>query len=320
MAFYAIPVTASKVSGSHSNFPALVEPSSITGLGSLTLAEAQSARFYSDVAKTTELAREVVAADEIWVKVTSMTTTTTIYVDIDGVSSDYAVTDTYGRNAVWSDYLAVWHMDSSTDATGNGRTLTANGGVTIGGGTGQAGGATDFDATNDYLTFTAINFPTNDTWSITYWANQDTDDKMAWGDDGNNNSFIWHRNSNTEYHFKDANNQVSKWLSVTYPSGWGQFCIKFNGDNQIVGNIDGVDLGAPDSDVSTSDFDLDAIGIGHTGTYYWGGLLDEIRVRESYLSDDWNLTEYNCIIDNGAFWGTAYDAGANYVPKITTAY
>ena len=126
-----IPVTAAKVAGAESNYPALVQPSLMTGWGSLTLAEAQSLRFYSDEDLTTELAREVVSADEIHVKIASLTTLTIIYCSYDGVTADYATTATYGAEAVWADYLAVWHMQGSNasaakklDSSGNGYDLT----------------------------------------------------------------------------------------------------------------------------------------------------------------------------------------------------
>jgi uncharacterized membrane protein len=43
-----------------------------------------------------------------------------IYVDWDGVRSDYAVSATYGRNAVWVDLALVNHFETATtDSSGN---------------------------------------------------------------------------------------------------------------------------------------------------------------------------------------------------------
>jgi hypothetical protein len=88
---------------------------------------------------TTELAREVVSCatstetGELHVKYSgtlSSTVDTVIQIHADGTSSEPAVTATYGRNAVWSDYWAVFHMEGSVgstgkklDSTGNGRNL-----------------------------------------------------------------------------------------------------------------------------------------------------------------------------------------------------
>jgi hypothetical protein len=38
---------------------------------------------------------------ELWCKVGSMTSSTQVWITVDGTSADYAVTATYGRNAVW---------------------------------------------------------------------------------------------------------------------------------------------------------------------------------------------------------------------------
>ena len=103
----------------HNNFPVLVKPSVVGAIGTLTLAEAQSLRFYNNAGLTVELAREVVSADEIWVKAT-VSTGACIYVDWDGLRSDYGDRDTYGRNAVWGILDRCLHAENNvTDSTGN---------------------------------------------------------------------------------------------------------------------------------------------------------------------------------------------------------
>jgi len=56
----------------------------------------------------------------------STTSTSTFYIYYGNPSaSAYAVTDTYGRNAVWTSYGGVWHLaDVSTDSTSNGNNGT----------------------------------------------------------------------------------------------------------------------------------------------------------------------------------------------------
>jgi hypothetical protein len=126
--FKTATVTAAKVPSTQTNFPAYVD---LARLGVTTLAEAQSIRVYADSGKTTEWPREIVNKDTMHVKVTSLTSTVSIYVDWDGVRADYAVTDTYGRNSVWTAYWGVWHMtganastDKKLDSTGNSRSIT----------------------------------------------------------------------------------------------------------------------------------------------------------------------------------------------------
>jgi hypothetical protein len=84
---------------------------------------------------TTELAREVVSCDTtaetgelhlLYSGTLSSSVDTVIQIHADGSSADYAAGATYGRNEVWSDYGAVYHMADNpsggtlTDATGNG--------------------------------------------------------------------------------------------------------------------------------------------------------------------------------------------------------
>lgn len=82
------------------------------------------------------------------------TSTSTFYLYYGNPSaSAYAVTDTYGRNAVWTTYTAVYHFEgvATTDSTGNGKTLTNNG-PTATTSAGQIGTSLDFGATNSTKT------------------------------------------------------------------------------------------------------------------------------------------------------------------------
>ena len=84
-------------------------------------------------------------------KSVDMNTTTEVYIDVDGARTEPTAGSTYGSEAVWSDYRMVSHDGGATkDSTGN-FTLTANGGITSGGETGQLGAATDYDGVNDWV-------------------------------------------------------------------------------------------------------------------------------------------------------------------------
>ena len=75
---------------------------------------------------------------------------TDIRVYYDGSSDARDADALYGQYEVWSDYGVVWHGGSATDASGN-TTITANGGITLGGETTPIGKASLFDGSNDYL-------------------------------------------------------------------------------------------------------------------------------------------------------------------------
>lgn len=89
-------------------------------------------RFYTDSGLTTEIAREVVSfvtdndpangTAEVYVKVPTVTygTDTTIYCKYNTSDTEPAAGSTYGSQAVWSDYVAVYHLTNLTDSTVNG--------------------------------------------------------------------------------------------------------------------------------------------------------------------------------------------------------
>ena len=179
-----ITIDHTKVPGDLTDYVGLIVPDASAGysaLYALCLEGGGDIRlFKSD--DTTELAREIVTfsasaeTGEIHYKYAgtlSSSVDTDIHVYADGSSSDYAVGATYGRNAVWSDYGAVYHLKTGTDSTGNGNDLTATG-VTFGGGTGVIGASSDFDGSNDV----AFNSSTTEldgenTYTIQFWAEPD---------------------------------------------------------------------------------------------------------------------------------------------------
>lgn len=89
----------------------------------------------------------------------SYTATSTFYVYYgNSGASCYGTAATYGRDAVWSNYYAVWHFNEDptgsapqiADSTGNGNDITSNNMAADDLVTGGVGKAWDFDGTNDY--------------------------------------------------------------------------------------------------------------------------------------------------------------------------
>jgi hypothetical protein len=307
-------VNASDIPSSQSNFPAYVD---LSRLGITTLAEAQSVRVYADSDKTTEWAREIVSATEMHVKIPSLTSTTSIYVDWDGVRSDYGVTDTYGRNAVWSDYAGVWHGDDTTDSKAGTNNLTLTGSGTYS--AGKLGNAfTTSSASSQYwrTSSSPSGLPTgkpNMTYS--YWA--------KWNSVGNNNFFVTYGTDSTNQgYFAPGSSGAS-------PNKWATFWAGG------VGTIVGTDTISTSTwyyvtttyDQTTHTMYIDATSKG-TATYtssnitnnYFNimkhpavttlgvdGQCDEVRVKGSVSSANWITTEYNNQADESGFWGTWTD-------------
>ena len=324
MAFKKLKVKVGQVTGTHTNFPTLIQPSLITGLGSITLAEAQSARFYSDVGKTTEIAREIVSADEIHVKVTSMEALAEIWMDYDGIRSDYAVTATYGAENVWpSNYKLVAH-DVGDDSTSNGNDGTASAGVTIGGVTGQVGEATAFTVASNNVNFGEgagdFDFGAGgffvSTWlkrtrtgvvetalakysggyPVSYLMRITSDDTIFVGSRSSSSRRQYYISSiaidDTDWHKVDVfrSSAVSSWR--IYIDGVDRTTLSTQGGAWNDNFENGEDFFA---------------GQTSGGTETFIGSLDEMRVGID-MDGNWITTEYNNQNSNGSFW-EATDAG-----------
>jgi len=312
--FKKATVNAAKVPSTQTNFPSYID---LSRIGITTLAEAQSVRVYSDEAKTTELAREIVSATEMHVKVPSLTSTTDIYVEYDGVSADYAVTDTYGRNAVWSGYRAVFHLDGLTDSTGNSYTLTNNNTVTLNA-TGKLGGSADFTSsnTNKSLSVASDLGLSTTAYTIDMWVNKYSVTAYGQGP--------WTHNSNTNRRYYDYYensggasmrfaqegspgkqfNLATGWSNST----WHKITQTFDNTN-MYGYLDGAYGNqvavSGDTGSVTNTFRLGSHQGGTAvASLFWQGLIDEARVSSTTNTANWITTEYNNQSDEATFWGT----------------
>ncbi len=130
----------------------------------------------------TQLPREVVSVNaasdegELHFKGNlSATTNTKFYIYYGNTAAtEPANTSQYGRDAVWSDYVAVWHLDDGSsdqlDSSGNDNTATRNtGGVDA---QGILGRGLEFDGTGRYDLTTAITSNGGDV-GISFWYNPD---------------------------------------------------------------------------------------------------------------------------------------------------
>ena len=317
--FKKATVNASDVPSTQSNFPAYVD---LSRLGITTLAEAQSVRVYADSDKTTEWAREIVSATEMHTKIPTFTSTTDIYVDWDGVRADYGVTDTYGRNAVWSDYEAVYHMNESsgnlTDSTGNGNTGVANGTPTYSA-TGQLGSGITFGSGDYFVLGSNIETAmvssgeyTMQGW-IKHTMNTTNDTGWFFGvyDNLSGDDYVLHA-SRTLGKFGAFQRQTGGWYSTVSAyndNSWHYVLSTYDQSNVriVVDDAENItnSVGAKTLTTNTANWE---IGRVFAGKQYLGS-IDEIRARASSLSDNWITTEYNNQSDEATFWGTWSNVG-----------
>jgi len=115
----------------------------------------------------------------------SATSDTTIYLYHDNASaSGYSATDTYGRNAVWSDYVLVYHLSddpsggTATDSAGN-YDGTPGGSMTSGDLVGGAvGDGWDLDGTDDWID---TGLQTIDSYTYSFWLKTTQSSEMQFG-------------------------------------------------------------------------------------------------------------------------------------------
>jgi hypothetical protein len=325
MAFKTATVNSSKVASSESNFPTYIDLTRVKG-SAMTQAEANSVRVYSDESKTTELAREIVSVSEMHVKISSLTTTTTIYVDYDGVRSDYAATDTYGRNAVWSDYAAVYHFNEDPsgsapqiiDSTGN-----ENGGTTVGSMTSgdlisaKIGEGLDLDSNDGVQVADASNLKPTSALTFSAWVyfnnngvlNGITEKQRdsAWGGwRQGDNTFLWrtHVGGSLRTATSSTTTSTNTWYHYvgTAEANAVRLYLQGSPDGSATGTFSTIGT-------ATSPWKIGMLGRTSANELFMNGRIDEVRFRPSALSANWITTEYNNQSDEAGFWGTWTDAG-----------
>lgn len=294
-------------------------------------------RVSSDAAGTTQIPVDVVS----WVTDNDHASATCeIKVNFDDLSSDTlylwwgtagtesqpAVTDTYGRNAVYSSgsHAAYYTMDENpsggapqiTDRTGNGNNLTSAGSMTAGDLViGKFGSALDFEGTDDRvevdsgvvtaapLTLSAwfYSHSATATQTIVGLADKDATEHLfrlnAAGGTGGDpvTAELW-----DDVVF-DASAATSTGYSV---NTWHRATAIFISSTSRKARIDGGSSGT--SSVSVSPAGIDRLSLGRIGdatpALYFNGLIDNVAVYSRAISDDDDTTLYNCESDNATFW------------------
>ena len=329
--FKTATVASAEVAATLTNYPTYID---LDRLGITTLAEAQSVRVYAESAKTTEWAREIVSVTEMHVKVPSLTTTVEIFVDWDGVRSDYAVGATYGRNAVWSDYEAVYHLEENpagsspqmVDSTGNGNSGTSAGSMTSGDSVaGKLNGkGLEFDGSNDQIGFGNV-LDMEDLFTISGWVKTSVaafsgllDTRQAGTPQA---GYVIGLNSTGAPMniIRDTSNKQSYAYGNTSINNGVFRMVHGTVDQSIATGLkiyaDGAEVtyGAQPSPIGTGT--ITSATAATMATCQQGvlgrltGVLDEVRARGSIVSSTWVTTEYNNQNDEASFWGTWSDAG-----------
>ena len=218
-----------------------------------------------------------------------------------------AVTDPYGRNAVWTNCLGVWHMSAAAgaaevDSTGHGYTAANTGAVANG--TGKWGGtARGFDGASQDFTITgllgspatctqlAIIYPTNDDAANAEIFSMGDTVLMRSNTIVNLSATLWNGGRVGSY---PGNSPTYSMLNLWSFTGWA---VSPAVSHEIAyatysgGAVAGADLGSATALSYTLGANTFIGHFGNGGTNWFHGYMEEIRVMSVYKTAA-NMTTY----------------------------
>lgn len=302
-------------------------------------------RICTDSAGANQLPVEVVSLDNgaqtcvIWTRKATYTGTGELYVFIGKAGETQpAVTDPFGRNAVWVDYVAVYHMQEASgdaiDSTGNGYDLERRGGITST--SGKFGGALRLEGENEYLVRNEVNL-NSETLSWSLWFKPTAADRnfpvFSISNNGDNTRYKLIQAAGGESGDPIANVQRSTssfapvYTSSGYtPNQWEHAAGVFYDSNSRAAFLNGGNKGVDSTPLPTW-FGANRIAIGaliRSSEVYSTQRMDvqDARVSHDVKSDTYIATEYANQNDPASFYGTPTiaatgDGGAVEQPVVS---
>lgn len=255
---------------------------------------------------TTELARDLVSCDisgetgELHFKYSgtlSGSVDTTVEIHADGSSRDYAFNETYGRNAVWSNYVSVYHLKDLFDSKGVNNLTNVNSTPFA---TGKIGNGADFNGSSQRMTVGAGIASAYAQLTLLAWVKTDATGNyrriMSKTDNTTFNQMLRMTNGNKFAGHISTASESSITGATTISSGtWYRVALTYDGSNirlYVNGASDATAVAKTGSLKTSSEI----FGIGaevKSGAEFWDGLIDEAVVLSSALSADWLTTDYN---------------------------
>lgn len=336
MALAGFLTTAQTITGTHTDFPALLVAANFTNADANALDGTTFSNgggnviVYTDQTKTTRVPIEVVEfvtggtpSVQIWAKHPSMQTGATFWVEADDTQvSQPAVTDTYGRNAVYTSAVSAYVQSNGTDSSGN-FDLTVSGGGSI--------SATSTDSGIDGISFDGNVSLVNSSWTkliypiyVTFWGRRDpssaTQCVFSQGDPSSAewDSLLIRNGSNYEINI-DGTSQGS---TTAIPDNvWDYTCVKLNTDDNEI-TIDGV-VRATDLSVTQPAGGMTSFALGElvrTGSsLYYEGDLAAVILYDSDKGADWCNSSYSNQNSPSAFWTSSdWTAGGGITVSAET--
>jgi PKD repeat protein len=303
-----------KVSGSHTNFPLLVNLASDADLAARARSDGYDI-YFTDSDGTTKLPHEIekytssTGALVAWVKVPTLSNSanTTIFMYYGCTTAS----DQQDKNNVWdTGFKGVWHLNQSTGVTAADSTSNANSATPVdnpAASTGQIGGALTF-ASPDRLIIAAapsLDLTTYSNWTMSAWVKPTSYAGTKWptiytyGD---------YRASMGLSQDTGTDGRIEHWLNYTYVR-LSTNSVTLNAWNYVTISrtaaatsfyLNGIADGSTTSGPVTTGGQASTIGNFATRVVdeAFKGLIDEVRLSASNTpggarSSDWIKTEYN---------------------------
>jgi biopolymer transport protein ExbB len=310
-----ITIDYTKVGASVTNFPVYVN---LANMGSDFFAKVQNGGAdirVTDEDGTTELPREVVTcvtgevtSGELWFKAgaPSNATNTSYYIYYNNAAAtEPAVSDTYGRNAVWSNgFLAVYHLATDSYISSTGSNNGTNSGSTNT--TGEIGVGKAFSGTAQAIALNNMSLsPTTLTYSA--WATHGTLVNWAKIISKTLTTAISPYSSFNLCVDNSANKLLRAEIAVgatqyvansttVLPTGWTYCAATYDNANIRVW-LNAVNEGTTactgDRYGSSDPMQIGRAYFGGAVGEYWTGNIDEARVANATRNQAWFTTEYN---------------------------
>ena len=297
-------------SGGVTNFPVLLTGASMDdGLWTQAKADGSDLRVTASDT-TTEVNFELVSFTpgsttmELWFLASSLSdsvdTTLYLYWGNDGASAKAAA---WGQGVWGSDYKAAYHLGngttlSLTDSSAGGNGLTNAGAVSATAGAFGGGAIFNGTSTSALTKGSSATVPTGAiTASLEMWFKMTSTGAQeigGWGGNSNGLRFAAWYDSNVIY--VDGCN-YSRSFAWTRDSNWHHlvFTITSGNTNSEHAYLDGVEktLSADSHTLGVTNSEIKLGGVPTFAGYYFGGSIDEFRIKAAVDSQPWVTSEFN---------------------------
>lgn len=333
-----IDIQATYLDSNLTGFPLYVPISADANIGAVCKADGTDVYFY-DSDGVTLLPYERVsfavadgkATGEFWVKCNPSTSGKFIFCSY----GDSSASDLAAATSVWDSYFqGVWHMNDYDTSHVHDSTANANHGTKKGANepievTGKINKAQDFDGANDYADLGAGTAFRVATKTISWWARpHGSIASLTPIFSGVATNYYVGFNATNRLYASWANaagTQKTQYLSATnavVANEWHLYSVKFvvDGSNvTVTGYIDGVAqtsyiFTGTDGYYGTYAGAKFYIGAFSSGSFFFDGDVDDLRVSTTARSDAWQKFTYRNMAesDNELTWGSQQAAGVGH--------